>query len=125
MDDSIIREELLDIYRNPMHKGVMKDPTVTSQENNPFCGDEINLQLLIKDGIIKDAKFNGSSCSVSVISSAMLTDALIGKTVEQAKKITKDDLLKMTGMNLTTSRIKCATLSLTAMLEALNKYESN
>jgi nitrogen fixation NifU-like protein len=119
----LYREELMDIYKNPARRGKMSDSDVSAAQKNPMCGDDINLQLKIEKGIIKDAKFEGSACLVSIVSSEMLLDYLIGKTVEEAKNVSKDQLLNMLNLNLTTSRIGCATLTLTALHKALVDYE--
>lgn len=123
MQNDIYKEELMDIYKNPVNKGKIKDPSVDVHRDNPLCGDEVNLQLKIEDGAIKDAKFYGSACAVSIISSEILTDALVGMKVVKAKKLEKDDLLKMIGLNLSTSRVKCATLILDALKGALEVYD--
>lgn len=122
--DELYREELMAVYKNPTHRGQVADPSVEVYKKNPMCGDELNLQLKIEDGKIVDAKFSGVACSVSVISSDLLLEHLKGKTVEEAKSLSKDDLLKLVGLNLTTSRVACATLVLKALEEALKKYES-
>ena len=119
MDDALYREELMDIYKNPSNKGHIDHPTHHADGKNPMCGDEITLQLKIADGKIEDAKFDGNACSVSIISSEILTEHIVGMPVDTAMKITKEDLLKMIGLNLTTSRVKCATLVLSALQGAL------
>jgi len=121
--DTLYREELMEVYKNPKNRGKLQDPSVEVIEKNPVCGDELVLQLNVKEGIITEAKFEGMACAVSIISSNYLVESLIGKTLEAAKKITKDDLLAKIGMNLTTSRVACATLILTALKNALSKYE--
>ena len=117
------QEELMDIYKNPHNKGKLSSPSVSVCKKNPMCGDELTLELDIKNGVVKDAKFDGSACSVSIISSSILTDYLIGKKVEEVKKLTKEDLLKFINLNLTTSRVACATLIFSALEEALKEYE--
>ena len=117
------REDLMEIYKNPSHKGAVPNADVKVHENNPICGDEIDLSLKVDNGIIKDIKFEGSACSVSIISSDILLDYVKGKTIEEAKKITKEELLKMIDLNLTTSRVKCATLVLIALQNAINKVD--
>jgi NifU-like protein involved in Fe-S cluster formation len=62
---------------------------------------------------------------VSIISSEVLLESIKGLTIEEAKKIDKEKLLEMVGLNLTTSRVKCATLALTALNAALEEYEKN
>jgi nitrogen fixation NifU-like protein len=121
--DDMFRDELMDIYKNPMNQGLLDDHTHEADGVNSMCGDKVSLQLKIVDGKIVDAKFHGDACSVSIISSALLTEHIIGKTVEEAKKITKEELLEMIGLNLTTSRVKCATLVLSALEGALEGFD--
>ncbi len=123
MNDNLYREELMEIYKHPHNRGSMTNPSVSVVKDNPMCGDQISFQLLIKDGVIKDAKYNGSACAVSIISSETLLVALKDKTVGQAGKLSKDDILDLVNLNLTTSRVKCATLCLDALHEALQTYE--
>lgn len=113
------RDDLMDIYKNPVNKGVLPDADAHSHKKNPMCGDELTLSLKIGDGKIIDAKFDGTACAVSVISASILTEHLKGKTLEEAYKITKDELLELIDLNLTTSRVKCATLVLDALKSAL------
>ncbi len=117
------QEELMDIYKNPHNKGKLSLPSVSVSKKNPMCGDELTLELDIKKGTVKDAKFDGSACSVSIISSSILTDYLIGKKIEEVKKLTEEDLLKLINLNLTTSRVACATLIFSALAEGLKSYE--
>lgn len=124
-NDYLYREELMDVYKNSKSKGRLSDPTVEVSEKNPVCGDELILQLKIEGGKIVDAKFDGMACAVSVISSAYLLKNLIGKTIDEARNITRDQLLEMIGLNLTTSRVKCATLILEALKNAITKVENN
>lgn len=120
--DDIYREELMEIYKDPAHRGKLIDATHQALGNNPACGDEVTLQLKIDNGQIADAKFDGDACAVSIISSELLSEHIIGKTVAEAKALTKDKLLKLIGMNLTTSRVKCATLALNALHGALEGF---
>jgi nitrogen fixation protein NifU and related proteins len=121
--DQIYREELMEIYKNPRNRGSIPDPSVEIEEKNPLCGDTITLQLNITDGKIKDARFDGTACAVTVISSTYLLDELKGKSLEEVKTMTKDDLLELIGINLSTSRVKCATLVLEGIKHAVEKYE--
>lgn len=122
---NIYKEELMDIYKNPMNKGALKNPSAIGSATNAFCGDDVKIYLKIEKDVIKEAKFEGISCAISTISSELLTEALVGKKPEEALKITKGQLLDMMDLNLTTSRVKCATLVLDALKEALKSYEKN
>ena len=123
-DDNIyLRQDLMEIYKYPSNRGKMENPTIEEYEVNKFCGDEVLLQLQIVQGKIVDAKFSGDACAVGIISSSLVTEEIIGKTLEEAQNLTKEQVLDMIGTQLTTSRVKCATLVLEALQNALKKYE--
>jgi nitrogen fixation NifU-like protein len=119
----LYREEFMEIYKNPMNQGKMDNPTIVEHGVNEACGDEMDLFLKIEKGKVTDAKFTAQSCSVGIVSSAILTDEIKGKTIEEVKKISKKDLLELIGVNLTTSRIKCATLPLETLEKTIKEYE--
>lgn len=106
---------MMDHYKNPRNRGKLVDPTLQSQKKNPFCGDTISVQLKVRDGKISDIKFDGVACAVTVASASMVTEELKGKTLDELRKLTKDDVLNLLGVELTTSRVKCATLVLEAL----------
>lgn len=113
--DDIYREQLMEHYKHPMNKGDMDTPSKNTLKKNPLCGDVLSMQLKIDDGVIKDIKFNANACAVTVASASILTEEVKGKSIEEVKKMTKEDLLSMLGVELTTSRVKCATLALEAL----------
>ncbi len=122
--DDIYREQLMDHYKNPQNRGHMDGSTKEQTKNNPFCGDVIKMQIKIADGKIEDIKFDGAACAVSVASASVLTGLVKGKSIEDAKKITKQKLVETLGVELTTSRMKCAELpleTLHSMLEGLEE----
>lgn len=119
--DNIYREELMEIYKNPKHRGNLDSPSAKTFAENPICGDEIQLQLKIEKGTIKKARFEGAACAVSIISSEKLLSFIEGKTIQEAKNLTQKDLLKILDINVSMSRLRCATLVLTALKEALRK----
>jgi len=123
--DQIYKEELMEIFKNPKHRGKLKDANVSGVGNNPFCGDEINLKLKITDGSIEKARFEGSACAVSVISSEKLLGFVEGKSVVEVAKLTQEDLLEILDINVSMTRIKCATLVLSALKKAVKDYGSN
>jgi nitrogen fixation NifU-like protein len=118
----IYREEFMEIYKNPMNYGKIENPSVLQHGVNESCGDEMDLYLKIEGGKIKDAKFEASACSVSVVSSAVLTEEIIGKSLTEIETLDKEKLLSLIGVNLTTSRVKCATLPLDTLKKAIEKY---
>lgn len=121
--DQLYREQLMEYYKNPLNRGKIDDPSTEVTKKNPLCGDVISLQLKIEGNKIKDAKFDGAACAVSIASSSLVTDVLKGKSLDEAKKITKEEVLDMLGVELTTSRVKCASLVLEALRGALEGYE--
>lgn len=122
-NDTFYQEDILEMYKNPTHKGNLITPNVSIVKENTMCGDTITLDLDVDTdtNVIKNAKFNGESCLVSVVSAEVFLDEIIGKTIKEALAINKDELLDMLKLNLTTSRVKCATLILHAFEDAVNK----
>ena len=113
--DDVYREQLMEHYKNPQNKGELDDPSKQTAKKNPLCGDVIKMQLKINKGIIEDIKFNADACAVTVASASILSEEVKGKSIEEVKKMKKEDLLDMMGVELTTSRVKCATLALEAL----------
>ena len=118
----LYREEFMEIYKNPMNEGILEKPSVVEHGVNEACGDEMDLYLKIEGDMVVDASFKATSCSVGIVASAILTDEIKGKKVSEVKAFSKEDLLKLIGVNLTTSRIKCATLPLETLQKSLENY---
>ena len=112
--DDFYREEILEHYTNPHHYGTLDNPDITHEENNPLCGDRIRFDLeLEEDGkTIKDVRFSAVGCAISKASASMLSDLLVGQTVEDIKELTKEDILDELGIDLGPVRLKCALLPL-------------
>lgn len=123
MNDSLYREQLLDVCKNPSNRGELSQKSIEVTETNPFCGDALTLQLLIKKGVIKDVAFDGDVCMVAIASASLLTEELKGKSLTEARGVTKADVLDMLNVNLTTSRVKCAALVLEALFSALEEHD--
>ncbi len=119
-EDDIYRENILDHYRNPHNKGELKGFNFTDKENNPLCGDTIEAFIRVEDGKVKGISWKGSGCAISQASMSMLTDEIKGKSVEEIKKMTKDDIVKMLGIKLGIVRLKCALLGLKTISKALD-----
>jgi len=111
--DDLYRENILEHYRNPRFKGIIEKRTHRHIEHNPVCGDEIQVDLRVNgDGIIEDARFTGHGCAISQSSASMLMERLQGISIEDAKKISKEDILEDLGIPIGPVRMKCALLSL-------------
>jgi len=123
MDLDMYAEELIYSYENPKNKGVIDKPTIESHEENISCGDKITVYLVIEDGKVKDVKFDGAGCVISMGTASILLDSLKGKSVSEIEAFGKDRLLELISIDPGPARIHCATLSLKAIREALLKYE--
>lgn len=112
MDEELYKENILDHYKNPRNYGEIENPDISYFDINPLCGDELQLQIKVKDGKAEDVKFKGKGCSISQASASMLTEMILGQDMEEVKKIGKKEILDAVGLQLGPSRIKCALLSL-------------
>ncbi|MBS3080200.1 iron-sulfur cluster assembly scaffold protein [Candidatus Pacearchaeota archaeon] len=119
MSLEMYREYVLDLYKNPLNKGIIENPSHEFMKNNPLCGDEIKIQLVIKNNKIENLKFDGIGCAISMASASLLTEKLKNLTIEEAKNINKDDILELIKIPLSPVRIKCALLSLDVLRGAL------
>lgn len=119
LPDDIYREHILELYKSPSNFGELEKPTHKYTEYNSNCGDEVTVHLIEKNGKIEDAKFSGSGCVISMVSSSMVTDKIKGMSVGEVKKMSKKDILDLLKINLSAARIKCALLPLEAIRRAL------
>lgn len=106
--DKLYTNELIYSYKNPVHKGTITDTTDHAIANNLSCGDSLTLYFDIKDKMIKDIKYQGDGCVVSMGSAEIMSDYLIGKSLSDLKSMKKDDYLSLLGFELTPARQKCA-----------------
>ncbi|KKP37304.1 SUF system NifU family Fe-S cluster assembly protein [Candidatus Peregrinibacteria bacterium RIFOXYC2_FULL_33_13] len=111
----LYQENILDHYKNPRNYGDLKNVSKSVKESNPLCGDEIKMDFLLENGIVKDVKFSGNGCAISQASASMLTDEIKGKKVVEVLKMGKEDVLDLLGIDLSPARLKCALLSLYAV----------
>jgi len=111
--DDLYREVIIDHYKNPDHKGNLDPHDISFEDENPLCGDHIRIDLRVdKDGIIKEVAFDGHGCAISQSSADILLDSIIGKSVEDVKKMDKQTVLDLLGIELGPVRLKCALLPL-------------
>lgn len=111
----LYREHILDHYQNPRNHGEIEVPDISQEEYNPLCGDRLVLQLKIEDDHVGDVKFHGEGCAISQASASMLTELVEGKSVDELKDLSKEDILDMLGIPIGPVRLKCALLSLKAL----------
>lgn len=136
---TLYHDVIVDHNRSPRHFGKLEHPTQMVEGHNPLCGDKLGLYLEIKNNVITDISFDGEGCAISVASASLMTDSLIGKTVQQAQQlfsrfhnvIVQQEDVDMTqleslgkisalaGVKEYPARVKCATLCWHALQSAL------
>ena len=122
--ESMYQENILDHYKNPRNAGKIQNASVHHHEYNPLCGDELDMFLVIdKNKKIADVKIYAKGCAISVASASMLTEEIKGKSIENLKKMTKENILEMLGIPLSPVRLKCALLSLDTLKNSILIFE--
>ncbi|MEN2465567.1 Fe-S cluster assembly sulfur transfer protein SufU [Ornithinibacillus sp. FSL M8-0202] len=138
--ETLYRQVIMDHYKNPRNRGELEGDALTVDMNNPTCGDRIQLQLQVEDGIVMDAKFQGEGCSISMSSASMMTQAIKGKKVSEALAMSKlfsdmmlgeeiesdldlGDAEALSGVSQFPARIKCATLAWKAMEKGVHEKD--
>ena len=112
--DDFYREEILEHYTHPHNYGTLEHPDISHEEDNPLCGDRIRFDIgLAEDGkTVKDVRFSAVGCAISKASASMLTDLVIGRTLDEIKDLTNEDVIDELGIDLGPVRLKCALLPL-------------
>jgi nitrogen fixation protein NifU and related proteins len=121
-DELMARELILDHSRHPRHQAPIENPDASAEGQNPLCGDELQIDLRIADGKIADVSFHGQGCSISQAATSMLSEIVVGKTVEEAAAIESDDVTGLIGIPLSPVRLKCALLGLGVLKVALHRH---
>lgn len=116
------REKILDHYKNPRNAGVLEDADCAAREDNPLCGDIVDVFVKLRDNVIEDARFKGEGCAISIAASSMLLEKVKGMPRDAVLKMSEKDIIALLGIPLTISRVKCGTLGLTALHSAIKKY---
>jgi len=141
----LYQEIILDHYKNPRNYGEINDPHVYAEDNNPSCGDELELSLILneEEDTVEDVKFTGEGCAISMASASLMSDRVEGKTLEEIQELsdrfetmlTDDDrdpeelsdelgdLVSLKGVIKFPIRIKCASLSWDTLHKGLDALE--
>ena len=141
--DTLYRQVIMDHYKNPRNKGTIDGDAITVEMNNPSCGDRIQVYLSVKDGIVDAVKFDGEGCSISLASASMMTQAIKGKQLTEALKMSEifsemmlgkdvdvgeidlDDIEALQGVSKFPARINCATLAWKALEKSAKEENVN
>jgi len=113
MSSDLYREQIIDLYENPLNYGELDPRDFTYEEDNPLCGDVIRIDVrLDSDARIVDTRWRGDGCAISQASASLLTEEIKGLTLDEVKAFPKERLLELLGVSLSMARVKCALLSL-------------
>ena len=144
--DSLYQEIILDHYKHPHHKGLREPFEAEVHHVNPTCGDEVTLRVHLSEGVVEDVSYDALGCSISQAATSVMTDLVIGKTVDEAMEIHGEFLALMQGKGTVEpdediledgiafagvakfpARVKCALLPWMAWKDATNRAmeESN
>jgi len=111
--DDLYREVIIEHYKNPGYRGKLDPHDISFEDNNPLCGDHIQIDLRVdSNGVVSDARFDGHGCAISQASADLLVESIIGKPLEEVKHLNKQNILDLLGIDLGPVRLKCALLSL-------------
>lgn len=111
--DDLYREVIIERYKNPIYKGQLEPCDIRFEDENPLCGDHIRIDLRVNaQGNVQEAAFSGHGCAISQASADLLLESIQGKSLDEVKQMTKEDVLDLLGIELGPVRLKCALLSL-------------
>jgi nitrogen fixation NifU-like protein len=107
------RQQILDHYKSPRNYGEIEEATFTHVGENPMCGDEITIDVVLEDDdeTIEAVAFRGDGCAISQASASMLTSKLRGMTLDELDEMDRDDVVDMLGVDISPMRVKCAVLA--------------
>lgn len=115
------REEILDHSKRPRNEGKLEDEGVEKEGKNPSCGDETDIYLKVEDGEVKEIKHETDGCAISTASTSILSDRLVGMTVDEIKELDREWVQDELDIDLSPMRIKCAMLPVKTIQEALKE----
>ncbi len=136
--ENLYQEIIIDHYKNPRNRGRIPDEKVLADEENPMCGDQVRLTASVENGRISSIRFDGKGCAISQASASMMTEALSGKTIEEAADTIRrfiggmtgeegfnedewEEIAALGGVRNFPLRIKCATMSWHGMEKVLGR----
>lgn len=113
------KEIILDHYKNPRNRGRISTSTNSAVVYNPLCGDKITLDLVIKGGKVTQVKFVNEGCAISTAAASLLTEYIFNKELKDLIKLDRSFMIKLTGVEVGATRMKCLLLPLEALFKAV------
>lgn len=115
-------EKVMDHFSNPRNVGEIPDASGVGSEGNPVCGDLMTIYITVEDDVITDIKFKTFGCGAAIATSSMITEMAIGKTLDEALKITRDDVAEELE-GLPPVKMHCSNLAADALRAAIEDYK--
>ena len=116
-------EKVMDHFSNPRNVGEIADANGVGEVGNAKCGDIMKIYLKVEDNVIKDVKFKTFGCGAAIATSSMVTEMVMGKTLDEALKVTNQAVAEALG-GLPPVKMHCSNLAADAMHEAIKDYMS-
>ncbi len=137
--DDLYQEVILDHYKNRRHRGTLDAPSQAVDHNNPLCGDQIHLEILVDGDRLADLRHSGEGCSISQASASMMSVAVVGRPIHEALELVEHfrrvmhgedapdeerlgDAIALGGVAKFPARVKCALLSWMALKDAIDTH---
>ena len=119
MSQEIYKQQIIDRYQSPRHRGEMAQPSVEASVANSLCGDQLQVRLLVENDRVRDVSWTGEGCAISLAAADLLADKLVDLSTDQVLGLTKQDVFNLLGIELKPSREKCALLGLECVQQSL------
>lgn len=112
MIQELYKQQIIELYKSPPHKGEVTCPTHTLHGDNPTCGDNITIGVTVKNGIIQAIKYTGEGCAISQAGLNLLIDEIVDKPLSDLQKLSQKDIVALLGVPISSARMNCAILGL-------------
>ena len=123
MSHDMYQQNILDHYKHPRNFGEIPDATAKAHAANPLCGDELDFYLTLDtEDVVTAAQFTGRGCTITMASASMLSEKLKGMSRTEIEQLSNDDAVQLLGVPINPARLKCATLALEAVQQAIGHH---